>query len=293
MDPADLTASIDVEQPSQARIYDYLLGGSLNFAADREAARHLLAMVPDVPLVAQANRAFLRRAVRFLVDAGVRQFLDIGSGVPTRGNVHEIAREVAPESRVAYVDIDPVAVAHSRQILAGDDRTTAIQEDARRPRHILDHPDVRGLLDPTRPTAILLVSVLHFIADSDDPAGILSILRDAVAPGSYLALSHITSRHGPHGAAGRQSDAAAGAARARRHNERSDMFAKPRSRAAVERFFTGFELVEPGLVPVEQWRPESPGTVGKHQALMCMHAGVGRKTGLAEPLDRDAERPEH
>ena len=197
MDYVDLTASIDVERPSQARIYDYLLGGSLNFAADREAARQLIAMVPDVPLVAQANRAFLRRGVDFLARAGVRQFLDIGSGIPTRGNVHEIARQVAPDARVVYVDIDPVAVTHSRQILAGDDRTTAIQEDARHPEHILDHPDVHRLLDLTRPVAVLLVSVLHFIADSDDPAGILARLRKAVAPGSYLVLSHVTSASRP------------------------------------------------------------------------------------------------
>jgi hypothetical protein len=266
MDPVDLTASIDVERPSRARIYDYLLGGSLNFAADREAARELIARVPDVPLVAQANRAFLRRAVRFLVEVGVRQFLDIGSGVPTRGNVHEIAQGLAPESRVVYVDIDPVAVAYSRHILAGDDRATTIQEDARRPERILGHPDVQGLLDLTRPVAILLVSVLHFIADSDDPAGILGRLRDAVVPGSYLVLSHLTAGSQPNGAARPTPD-----------GPRSDMFAKPRSPAEVERFFVGFELVEPGLVAVEQWHPDSPENIGDSRALSCMRAGAGRK----------------
>lgn len=266
MNPGDLAAGFDVERPSQARIYDYLLGGSLNFAADREAAGQLIAMVPDAPLVAQANRAFLRRAVRFLGDAGVRQFLDIGSGVPTRGNVHEIAQRVAPESRVVYVDIDPVAVAHSQQILAGIDRTTTIQEDARHPERILDHPDVRGLLNLTRPVAVLMVSVLHFVPDSDDPAGILAKLRDAVAPGSYLVLSHVTLSGRLDGTPGVTAN-----------SRPSENFAQPRSRAEVERFFAGFELVEPGLVPVEQWRPQAPGRFGESRALSCMHAAVGRK----------------
>src|SRR6266508_317816 len=268
MDPVDLTAGIDVERPSQARIYDYLLGGSLNFAADREAARQLIAMVPDVPLLAQANRAFLRRAVRFLVGTGVRQFLDIGSGVPTRGTVHEIAQRIAPESRVAYIDIDPVAVAHSRQILAGNDLATAIQEDARRPEHILRHPEVQGLFDRARPVAVLVVSVLHFIPDSDDPAGIVSRLGDELVSGSYLVLSHVTSDGKPHNTAGASPD-----------NGRSGMFAMPRGRAEVERFFAGFDLVEPGLVPVEQWRPDAPGhgELSDSQMLLCMHAGVARK----------------
>jgi SAM-dependent methyltransferase len=280
MDPAHLTAGIDIERPSQARIYDYLLGGSLNFAADREAARQLIAMVPDVPLVAQANRAFLRRAVRFLADTGVRQFLDLGSGVPTRGNVHEIVQQVAPDSRVVYVDIDPVAVAHSRQILAGNDRATAIQQDVRRPEDILDHPEVRQLLDLARPVAALVVSVMHFVADSDDPAGILGRLRDALAPDSYLVLSHITADGRPdHRPPSGQPDHATSTAPGAGQSEHSGQFARPRSRADVERFFAGFELVKPGLVPVEQWRPDSlrPEVVGESQALLCMQAGVGRK----------------
>jgi S-adenosyl methyltransferase len=266
MDDADPAARIDVERPSQARIYDYLLGGSLNFAADRAAARQLISMVPDVPLVAQANRAFLRRAVRFLADAGVRQFLDIGSGVPTRGNVHEVARQAAPDSRVVYVDIDPVAVAHSRQLLAGDEQTAVIQEDARRPEQILGHPMVRDLFDLRRPVAILLVSVLHFIADSDQLAGLLARLRGAVAPGSYLVISHITADDRP--------DAGAAVMAA---NRRGAGFAVPRRRADLERFFTGFELVDPGLVGVRQWRPDSPEAFGLDPARLCLYAGVGRK----------------
>jgi SAM-dependent methyltransferase len=267
MDPVNLTASIDIERPSQARIYDYLLGGSLNFEPDRRAARELIAMVPDVPLVAQANRAFLRRATRFLIEAGVRQFLDIGSGIPTRGNVHEIAQQLAPESRVVYVDIDPVAIAHSRAILARDDRTTAILEDARNPARIIDHPDVQALLDFTRPVAVLLVSVLHFVPDSDDPAGILTTLRDAVVPGSYLVLSHVTV-----------DDRLGGAPKVMPNGRRPGLFAKPRAVAEVARFFAGFEPVEPGLVPVEHWRPDPTGKPGNNLALLCMHAGVGRKS---------------
>jgi SAM-dependent methyltransferase len=266
VDRPDPIALIDVEQPSQARICDYLLGGSLNFAPDRQAARKLIAMVPDVPLIAQANRAFLRRAVRFLVSSGVRQFLDIGSGVPTRGNVHEVARAEDRESRVVYVDIDPVAVAHSRQILAGDDQTVVIQEDARQPERILHHPDLRGLLDMARPVAILLTSVLHFIPDSADPAGIVAKLHDAVAPGSYLALSHITLADCPSGEAG--------VAKVDTHG---GLFASPRRPAEVERFFAGFDLVAPGLVGVRQWRPEPGYDIGADPEQLCMHAGVARK----------------
>ena len=164
MDRLESLATADFERPSQARIYDYLLGGSHNFAVDREAARVLISMVPDVPLIAQANRAFLRRAVRFLVAAGIRQFLDLGSGVPTAGNVHEVARQLAPDARVVYVDIDPVAVAEGRQILAGEDRIVVLQEDARRPERIVGHPAVRELLDFDRPVGVLSGVACRWIA---------------------------------------------------------------------------------------------------------------------------------
>jgi SAM-dependent methyltransferase len=180
--------------------------------------------------------------------------------------VHEIVRETAPQARVVYVDIDPVAVAHGRALLAGDDQTVTIQQDARNPEQILADPDVRRLLDPTRPVALLLASVLHFIPDSDDPAGILATLRDAVGPGSYLVISHVTVDDGP----GR-------AAKVPPNGRRPDLFARPRRPAEVERFFAGFELVDPGLVPVEQWRRESPGPAGDNLPLLCMHAGVGRR----------------
>jgi hypothetical protein len=265
MEPLRPSAGSDFDRPSQARIYDYLLGGSHNFAVDRAAARQLIAMVPDAVLVAQANRAFLRRAVRFLVNAGIGQFLDIGSGIPTSGNVHEIAQRVVPESRVAYVDIDPVAVADGRRILADNKDATIVQGDVRRPQEVLGLPEVRELIDFTRPVAIMVVSVLHFVADADQPAAILATLRDAIASGSYLVLSHVTSETRPDGAA-----------RVTAANERPVNFATVRTRAEVERFCAGFDLVEPGLVPVEWWRPECPEDLD-YRELLCMHAGVGRK----------------
>ncbi|HVQ90742.1 MAG TPA: SAM-dependent methyltransferase [Mycobacteriales bacterium] len=268
MESLDSPAAADFERPSQARIYDYLLGGSHNFAVDREAARALISMVPDVPLTAHANRAFLRRAVRFLVASGVRQFLDLGSGVPTAGNVHEVARQLAPDARVVYVDIDPVAVAEGRQILAGDEQTLVLREDARRPERIVGHPAVRGLLDFDRPVGLVVASLLHFIPDADDPQAVLAVLRDALAPGSYLVLSHIT-------AAGQPQVAAQFAA-----SEQAAIFAMPREPGAVHGFFAGFDLVPPGLVPVERWRPDpttDPVAGVTPGELSCLYAGVGRR----------------
>ncbi|MEW2381988.1 SAM-dependent methyltransferase [Micromonospora sp. NPDC047707] len=239
---------IDIERPSVARMYDYYLGGSHNFAVDRAAAQAMVAAVPEAPLMAQANRAFLRRAVQFLVDAGVRQFLDVGSGIPTVGNVHEIAQRAAPDARVVYVDVDPVAVAHSREILAGNDGATIVQEDLRHPQRIVDHPDVRRLLDFDQPIAVLVVAVLHFVSDDDRPAELLRTLRDALAPGSWLVLSQAS-------ADGRGDDERAEAEAVYR---RTDNPLWIRSRSELTALFDGFELVDPGVVWVPQWRPESP-----------------------------------
>ncbi|MDG4765172.1 SAM-dependent methyltransferase [Solwaraspora sp. WMMD406] len=260
--------SIDVERPSVARMYDYYLGGSHNFAADRAAAQAMIAAVPDAPLMAQANRAFLRRAVQFLVDAGVRQFLDIGSGIPTVGNVHEIAQRLAPESTVAYVDVDPVAVAHSREILAGNDQTTILQEDLRHPDRILHDPRIRKLLDFDAPIAVMVVAVLHFVPDSDDPAGILATLRDAMAPGSYLVLSQ-ASDDGRSDEERREAD---------QIYRRTDNPLNVRSRSALTRLFDGFDLVDPGVVWVPQWRPETPEAAEDAERAVFM-GGVGRLGG--------------
>lgn len=260
--------TIDIERPSVARMYDYYLGGSHNFAVDRAAAQAMVAAVPEAPLMAQANRAFLRRAVQFLTAAGVRQFLDIGSGIPTVGNVHEIAQRIAPESRVVYVDVDPVAVAHSREILDGNDRTAVVQEDLRHPERILAHPDVRGLLDLSEPVAVLIVAVLHFVSDDDRPAELLRTLRSALAPGSWLVLSQAS-------ADGRAGDERAEAERVYRNTDNPLWI---RSRAELTTLFDGFQLVEPGVVWVPQWRPDSPESAEDAERAAFI-GGVGRLGG--------------
>src|SRR5687768_6938834 len=180
---------VDLTRPSAARVYDYYLGGAHNFAVDRQMAEQAIGLWPDLPLIMQANRAFLRRAVRFCVDAGIRQFLDLGSGIPTAGNVHEVAQSAAPDARVAYVDSDPVAVAYSRTILAENPLTVAVQADLRQPEQVLDHPEVRSLLNFDEPIAVMMVAVLHFVSDSDDPAAIIAGYREVMAPGSFLTIS--------------------------------------------------------------------------------------------------------
>jgi SAM-dependent methyltransferase len=258
--------TIDIERPSVARMYDYYLGGSHNFAVDRRAAQAMIAAVPEAPLMAQANRAFLRRAVHHLIDAGVRQFLDIGSGIPTVGNVHEIAQRAAPESRVVYVDVDPVAVAHSREILAGNDRATVIQEDLRRPDRILADPEVNRLLDLRQPVAVLIVAVLHFIPASDDPAGVLRTIAGALAPGSYLVLSQ-ASDDGRRTTGEREQ--------AEEVYQRTDNQLFVRSRAELAELFAGFDLVHPGVVWVPQWRPDSPDSAVEAERAVFI-GGVGR-----------------
>ena len=249
-------------------MYDYYLGGSHNFAADRAAAQAMVAAVPEAPLMAQANRAFLRRAVHHLVDAGIRQFLDIGSGIPTVGNVHEIAQRAAPDARVVYVDVDPVAVAHSREILAGNDRAAVVQEDLRHPEAILAHPEVPRLLDFSQPVAVMIVAVLHFIPDADRPEEILRTLRAALAPGSYLVLSQASDD-------GRSEGERAEAERVYR---RTDSPLCIRSRAELTAFFDGFELVDPGVVWVPQWRPDTPESAEDAERAVFM-GGVGRLGG--------------
>ena len=257
---------IDLDRPSAARVYDFYLGGFHNFAADREMGRQAVRMWPELPEIMRANRGFLRRAVEFLVAAGVRQFLDLGSGIPTVGNVHEVAQRAAPDTRVVYVDNDPVAVEHARAILADDDLTAVVQADLREPDSVLADPTVRGRLDLGRPIAVLMVAVLHFIPDADDPAGLVARFREAVPAGSYLALSHAT--------AGEQAD------RAAEHRGLYQRTATPmtmRTRDQVEEFFAGWELVPPGVVYLPQWRPEPGGPAVDRPERMTGLAGVGRK----------------
>jgi hypothetical protein len=258
---------VDIERPNAARVYDALLGGTHNFAADRDVARNMTAIEPGMRDVAKANRAFLRRAVRSLAEAGVRQFLDIGSGVPTEGNVHEIARTVAPESRVVYVDTDPVAIAHSKSILAGDDKSAIIEADLREPEAILGHSEARRLIDFDRPVGLLLVAVLHFIRDEENPGDLVKRLTRPLTSGSYLTISHATFD--------RRSASAVEAIRKLFTNATAS--ANFRGRTAISAFFDGFDLVEPGLVFNSQWRPDSPAPFIDQPERSGAYAGVGHK----------------
>jgi S-adenosyl methyltransferase len=256
-------AGIDPTVPTAARIYDYLLGGQDNFAADRAAVHKLTELSPELAQVARANRAFLGRAVRFLAaEAGIRQFLDLGAGLPTNGNVHQVAQAVAADARVVYVDNDPSVLAQAQALTSGD-RTAVIQADLRDPATILGHPDTRRLIDLTQPLAILFVAVLHFLADPDAQRAVTAFTSVA-APGSYLVLSHGCSDPDPVAAAAGAARYAGGA-----------YSAVPRSRADILGFYAGFELVNPGLIPVHQWRPgpDDPADPGKVWLL----GGVGRK----------------
>ncbi len=245
--PGWAPAEVDIDQPAASRIYDFFLGGAHNFAVDREVAARAVAHMPELPRVLRQGRSLLRRMVRFLAaEAGIRQFLDLGSGIPTVGNVHEIAQRIDPICRVAYVDIDPVAVAHSRAILRGNRYATAVQGDVRRPLCILAQPQVRALLALDRPIAVLLIAVLHFLPDADDPAGIVGQLRRAVAPGSYLAIAHSSDEGTP----------PQGMDRARQVYARSDNEIITRSKAQIEALFSSWDLVPPGVVRAPLWRPD-------------------------------------
>lgn len=244
-------------------MYDYYLGGSHNFAADREAASKVLELIPDTPLIAQANRAFLHRSVRYLWQEGVRQFIDLGSGIPTGGNVHEIA----PQAKVVYVDMDPVAVAYSETVLAGNDQAAIVQADIRQPRQVLDSPITRRLIDFDQPVGLLMVAVLHFVADAEDPAGLVAVFRDAVPAGSGLALAHGTFD-------GRSQEYFARITEIYRNSANP---ATVRTRADIEPFLAGWDVVEPGLTWVVQWRPDWPDEVDDHPTWCNNYGVVGWK----------------
>ncbi|AWK12350.1 hypothetical protein SSP531S_42290 [Streptomyces spongiicola] len=266
--PAWAPPGIDISVPSVSRIYDYYLGGSHNFEVDREAARRAMRFMPGLPKVMQANRAFMRRAVRYAVSEGVSQFLDIGSGIPTFGNTHEIAQKADPEARIVYVDHDPVAVAHSQAVLEGNDKAGIVKADLRDPADILADGETTRLLDLDRPVALLLVAVLHFLEDSDAPLRSVAALRDGLAPGSLVVVTHASyegiplPREQAGGAVGVYEDI------------RNPLVM--RSREEIARFFDGFEMVEPGLVSMPDWRPETSAAQEDPYAFSG-YAGVGRK----------------
>jgi SAM-dependent methyltransferase len=236
---------IDLTRPSAARVYDYCLGGFHNFPVDRELAEAAIAVRPTVRANARAGRSFLGRAVTHLAaDLGIRQFLDLGSGIPTAGNVHEIAQAVDPSARVVYVDLEPVAVSHAEMILAGDPNTASVLADLRNPEQVLESPAVRRLLDPGQPTALLLSLVLHFVPDDDDPAALVRTYREALGPGSWLAISHGTHEFEPETALA-----------ATRLYQRTAIPTQPRTRSEVLALLDGYEFVAPGVVLAEQWQP--------------------------------------
>ncbi len=265
-EPDWVPPGVDTKRANAARIYDYLLGGSHNFLADQDVARALAAVEPNVRLFARANREFLGRAVRFLGEAGIRQFLDIGSGIPTEGNVHQVAQRAVPGTRVVYADIDPVAVAHSKTILARNENAAVIQADLRDPEKILTDPASERLIDFSQPAGLLLVSVLPFIADAEDPWHIVATLRDALAPGSYLVLCHGTDEGQP----------AMIQAMDKVYNRNVAIRAGARSRADILRFFDGFRLVPPGLVDPSLWRPDPADDEPDGPGQVWGLAGVGK-----------------
>jgi len=263
--PDGLPAEIDLTRPSAARVYDYFLGGAHNFEIDRHLAEQIASMTPNLADTMRAGRAFLRRAVRMLGQEGIDQFLDIGSGIPTVGNVHEVAQAINPTARIGYVDIDPVAVAHSRSILAGNEYAGVIHADLREPDRILAEAQQLGLIDLGRPVAILLAGVVHFIPDADRPAEILATLRAATVPGSYLVISHSTYEDQPP----EMLDA-------QRLSARTSTEITLRSRAEVTGFFGDFTIVDPGVVHMSLWRPDAPSDVDDHPERLGAFGGVGR-----------------
>jgi SAM-dependent methyltransferase len=265
--PAWAPRNIDISVPSVSRIYDFYLGGSHNFEVDREAARKAMGFMPGLPKIMQANRAFMRRAVRFATGEGITQFLDIGSGIPTFGNVHEIAQESRPGARVVYVDNDPVAVAHSQAVLEGNENADVLAADLLKPREILASSQVQRLIDLNRPVALLLVAILHFVEDADDPYGAVAELRDALAPGSLLVVTHASYEGIP-----LPQEQAEGTVDVYK-NIRNPLIM--RSREDVARFFEGYDMVEPGLVPMPKWRPDTA-PEDEDPFSFSGFAGVGR-----------------
>ncbi len=263
--PAWAPEDIDMECPAPARMYDYYLGGSHNFAADRALAAQAMAVWPDSPHIARANRAFLRRAVAFACARGIDQFLDLGSGIPTSGNVHEIASELSPAARTLYVDNDPVAVAHSRNLLADTAAAAVVHADLRDTELVLAAAAER--LDPARPVAVLMFAVLHFVPDDDDPAGVVEAYRAATVPGSLLAVSHATNDYEPE-----------------RLGEMEDVYRAAsagltgRSHAGITALLSGYDVVPPGLVSMIEWRPDAgslPDPLGGDVRRYSAYAAVG------------------
>jgi len=264
---------IDTSVAHPARRYDYWLGGTDNFEADRISGDAIVADFPTVPIAVRENRRFLRRAVTFLAaEAGIHQFLDIGTGIPSADNVHEVAQSIAPESHVVYVDNDPIVLAHARRLLAPSDcgTTVYIHADLREPDTIFGHPDLRKTLDLSRPVALMLIAVLHFFVDAADPYGHVARLVGALPPGSYLAMSHATADFMPAEISDDIDDIV------RRESSRSRDPAQFRDRAAFARFFDGMDLIPPGIESISDWRNENPSDRRPSAADTMTYGAVAR-----------------
>ncbi|MFC0003776.1 SAM-dependent methyltransferase [Micromonospora siamensis] len=263
---------IDTTVVHPARRYNYWLGGKDNFAVDRESGDRIAAVYPGIRTLARENRAFLGRAVRFLAEeTGIRQFLDIGTGIPSADNTHEVAQSVAPESRVVYVDNDPMVLVHARALLtsAPDGATAYLDADLREPERILADPQLHATLDLTRPVALVLVAVAHFLTDEDRPHEKVATLLDALPSGSWLVLTHFTTDHIPPAIVERMyAEFASG---------RMKQDTVPRTGPEFARFFTGLELADPGIVPVTEWRPQVPADQRPALAEASIYGAVARK----------------
>jgi hypothetical protein len=265
----DDPAGVDVTVASPARIYDYYLGGHDNYPADQAAAENALTAVPQGRTIARANRRFLARAVRYMADQGIGQFIDLGTGIPTRPNVHEVARSVIPGARVVYVDNDPLVTAHNRALLARAEGIAAVHGDIREPHGILTSPELGQLIDFDQPVGVLFVAVLHFIPPEDDSESLVRSFAMCMTGGSYLAVSHISSD-------GTSPDVAAAVQRAYRTASAPAVF---RTADQIRGFFDGMDLVPPGLTDVLSWPSRTP--VGVSPPALWVLAGVGRKPSRA------------
>ncbi|WP_405139820.1 SAM-dependent methyltransferase [Sphaerisporangium sp. NBC_01403] len=263
----NLPASIDPTIPSVARMYDYYLGGKDNFAADRRAAEQFITVLPGIREMARANRAFLARVVDLLAREGIRQFLDIGSGLPTQENVHQIAHRVDPEVRVVYADNDPIVLVHGRALLADHRHSTVVQADMREPEALLAHPEIVSALDFDRPVAVLLVSMLHFVPEEALVTRIVATIRERLAPGSHLIITHAFA-----------GDVSAEVHEAGQQVYRSTTTGSLTSRGAdrLAELLAGMTLLEPGIVPVQAWRPDYEGDAAFDPAKPAILAAVAR-----------------
>lgn len=255
-------ADVDLSKPNAARVYDYLLGGANNFEVDRDFAKRLMSMLPDAQTIAQENRGFLRRVVTHLAELGMRQFIDLGSGIPTVGNTHEVAQRIDPGARVVYVDNESVAVAHSELILQDNANADIVRQDIRDVRSVLTHPVTRKLIDFDLPVAVLMFAVLHFVPAEQDPYPLVARYREATVPGSFLAISHATSDNRPE----------VGTALAEYRKTNSPVTERNRDETTL--FFAGYDLVSPGVVFTREWRPEVDLPNRVSSGLYC---GVGQR----------------